>query len=70
MKYKITPILIHYHEAQAIVVDGEVELRSALRTLAKVGVICIEKHPTKDKKIMVSYPARYIKKILCESIGE
>ena len=70
MKFRITPILTHHHEAQVIIVDGEEEMHSAFRTLAEIGAMCIEKHPTEDKKILVLYPARYIKKILYEAIGE
>ena len=70
MQYKLTPILIHHHEVESTVVNGDAELLSALRVLAEVGAVCIEKHPTKDKEIEVFYPARDIKKILCESIGE
>ena len=70
MKYKITPILTHHHEAEVIIADGDEEMHSAFRTLAEIGAACVETHPTEDKKIMVLYPARYIKKILCEAIGE
>ena len=70
MKFRITPILIHHHEAKVIIANGEEEMHSAFRTLAEIGAVCIEKHPTEDKKILVLYPARYIKKILYEAIGE
>ena len=70
MKYKLTPILTHHHEVESTVVDGESELLSALRVFAEIGVECVEKHPTEDKEIDVFYPARDIKKILCEAIGE
>ena len=70
MKYKITPILIHHHEAKVIIANGEAERHSAFRTLTEIGAMCLEKHPTEDKKILVLYPARYIKKILYETIRE